>query len=193
MSVLSTLSFERKAVLALFAVTVLLAAVAMTAVASLVGIMIDQRRTLADMQAAVATTDGTAAPKPALGQAAKRLFPARNASEFQSALQSFVKDVAARHQGVIESIQVLKSERVGGLSRVVLKLDGLVPEPRLGALLADLATGEPLVLLQAMELRPAIVQQNRIDNGGTPADAVQVRLDVVAYSAMTPQSLGGQK
>ncbi len=193
MSFLSTLTFERKAVLALFAVSVTLAAIAMTALASLVGIMIDQRRTLADMQAAVATIDGKASDQPALGQATKRLFPARNSSEFQSALQSFVKDVAGRHQAVIETIQVLKSERVGGLSRVALKLDGVIPEPKLGALLADFATGEPLILLQAMELRTAIVQQNRINNGGTPVDAVQVRLDIVAYSAMTPPTSGGGK
>ena len=191
----SALPFERRAVLALFAVAVATAALAASLVSSLFGMMIEQRRALADMRAAVAITDGQAsAPTAAMSTSAKRLFAAKTTSEFQSALQSFVKDAAARHQGTIEQIQVLKSERVGGLSRVVMKLDGIIPEPKLGAFLADLATGEPLVLLQGMEVRQAILQANRINNGGIQADGVQARIDVVAYSALAnaPAS-GGQR
>ncbi|NJM55616.1 MAG: hypothetical protein HC841_06615 [Verrucomicrobiae bacterium] len=193
MTALASLPFERKAVLALFVVAVAAAAIAASVVSSLFGMMIEQRRALADMRAAVAvTSEPGSAPSAAKGASAKRLFQAKTASEFQSALQSFVKDAAARHQGTIEQIQVLKSERVGGLSRVVLKLDGVLPEPKLGAFLADLATGEPLVLLQGMEVRQAILQANRINNGGVIADGVQARFDVVAYSALaTPP--GGQR
>lgn len=183
MTFLSQTSFERKAVFALLLTSTTAAALLFGAVSSLAGFMLEQRRTLADMQAALAVIEGkgdlTTTP---LGQAAKRLFTVRNASDFQSTLQSFVKDAAARHQGVIESIQVLKSERVGGLSRVALKLEGQIPEPKLGAFLADLATGQPLVLLQGMEIRPAQLQANRINNGGIAADAVQARIDVVAFS-----------
>lgn len=203
----SSLSYERKAMLALLMAGIISVAVASGVLLAVAGAVVEQRRALAAMRQAIADAaepeksaaagSGRAGqPTGARGDASRRLFAAATPTELQSALQSFVKDAATRHQATIDTIQVLKTERAGGLTRVQLRIDGAISEPRLGPYLAELATGEPLVLVQAMEVRPLMLQQNRLGNGGQPVDGVQVRIDVAAFADAAqraePASLSGR-
>lgn len=189
---LSGASYERKAVGALVLATLLAGLVGATAVTALISHLFDQRRVLGDMQAAITLAEtelnGTTVSRSG-AMLAPRLFKAATAAEFQSQLQSYVKDVATRHSVAVDTLQIMNAERAGGLNRLSLRLDAVIPNAALGPFLADLATAEPLVLMQSMELRQVVQQANRLNNGGRPDNAMSARLDFTAYAAnATPRS-----
>lgn len=181
-------SYERKAIGALVLAALLAVVVGATAISALISSVSEQRRVLGDMQTTIALAEsersGTTAPR-TVAPLAPYLFKAPTAAEFQSQLQSHVKDVATRHAVTIDTLQIMNAERAGGLNRLSLRLDAVVPNAALGPFLADLATGEPLVLMQSMELRPVVLQANRLNNGGRPDNAMSARLDLAAYAAGT--------
>jgi hypothetical protein len=179
-----TQGYEGKAVTTLLVTGALSLTVALLGLAVLAANIVEQRRTLSSLEATIARAqdkpDGTS---PAASPVGKRIFTATTAAEFQSQLQSHVKDVAARHVVTLDSVQMMNNERAGGLNRLIVRLDAAIPNAALGPFLADLATGEPMVLLQTMELRPAQVQSNRLNNGGRPDNAMSAKLDLAAFAA----------
>jgi Type II secretion system (T2SS), protein M subtype b len=189
--------YERKAVGSLVLAMLLVGLSGLAVIAVFVSSLIEQRRSLAELQAAVALAEaerkGEGKPSPAVAQLTPRLFKAATPAEFQAQLQSLVKDVAARHSVTVDSLQSMNAERAGGLNKLALRMDAAVPNAALGPFLADLATGEPLVLLKSMELRPLLLQANRLNNGGRPDNAMQARLDFTAYAAnAAPRALDAQ-
>jgi hypothetical protein len=185
-------AYERRALIScLVAAAVLLSGLAFLFATSIAAV-VEQRRTLARLEqtierAAALGAAGTIDPDRA--QIAKRLFAAATASEFQSQLQSHIKEFAARHGSLVEAMQVMRTERQGQLTRLTLRVDATIPQATLGPLLADLAAGAPLVLLQTFKLRPVARQANRLNNGGQPDQAVSARIDFVAFAA-TGRSAG---
>lgn len=185
--------YERKA-LSAFALAITLGILlAIAALVWLASSIYEQRSALAQLQAAVARAqaarDGSSRGVSAGGGAEQRLFKAATPSEFQSQLQSHVKDVAAKHNVTVDALQTMNAERAGGLNKLTLRLDAVIPNAAIGPFLAELATGEPLVLLQSMELRQVMLQANRLNNGGRPDSGTSARLDLTAYAAPASQRL----
>jgi hypothetical protein len=71
---------------------------------------------------------------------------------------------------------------VGGMNRVSLRLDGSIPQANLGAFLVDLTTGEPVIVVQSMELRPQVVQSNRLPTGPQGISPIASRVELASFS-----------
>jgi Type II secretion system (T2SS), protein M subtype b len=182
-----TKGYEGKAVTTLLVTGAFGLTIALLGLAALAANIVEQRRNLSTLEATIARAqdkpDGTSPTPSPVG---KRIFTATTAAEFQSQLQSHVKDVAARHAVTLDSVQMMNNERAGGLNRLIVRLDAAIPNVALGPFLADLATSEPMVLLQTMELRPGQVQANRLNNGGRPENAMSAKLDLAAFASLQP-------
>lgn len=180
-----TNGYERKAVITLLVTAAGTLTVTLLSLAVLAANIVDQRRTLSGLEATIARaheSGDSTAPSP-IGN---RIFSATTAAEFQSQLQSHVKEVATRHAVTLDSVQMMNNERAGGLNRLIVRMDAAVPSAALGPFLSDLATAEPMVLLQTMELRPAQIQANRLNNGGRPENGMSARLDLAAFANLQP-------
>jgi hypothetical protein len=151
----------------------------------------ETRRTLAESRRLIerstvgvtGVSRGVATPT-AKAALARALLSGVDPAELQSQLQTLVKDVAGRHAVIIDSLQVLKTERVGGLNRMSLRLDGSLPQANLGAFLADLATGEPVILFQGLELRPQVLQANRLTLATSGGGMIAARVELAAYGGV---------
>ncbi len=182
-----TKGYESKAVTTLLMVGALGLAVMFAGLGMLAGNVVEKRRTLSVLEATITRAEEQReGATPATSAVAKRTFTATTAAEFQSQLQSHVKAVAARHAIILDSVQMMNNERIGGLNRLIVRLDAAIPNAALGPFLADLATGAPMVLLQTMDLRPLQVQANRLNNGGRPENAMSGRIDLAAFAALQP-------
>jgi Type II secretion system (T2SS), protein M subtype b len=187
-----TKGYEGKAVTTLLVTAAFGLTLALLAVAMLAANILEQRRNLSGLEATIARAqDQSTSATPAVSPIGKRVFTATTAAEFQSQLQSHVKDVAARHAVTLDSVQMMNNERAGSLNRLIIRLDAAIPNAALGPFLADLATSEPMVLLQTMELRPGQVQSNRLNNGGRPDNAMTAKLDLSAFAAQHQSTRAG--
>jgi len=188
MTMLST--YERRALAAFGAVaaTVLLGFVFVAG--GLVAVMRDQHETLATLQGVIAQAAARrgqseaqgAQERTAAADLSRRLFAVRTPSDFQSQLQSTLKAAADRHGIRVDVLQPVKGDRVGGLSRLLLRLEGTVPQARLAAFVAELALQEPAIFVQDLELRPLMPVLGR-GGGAAAGDTVLARIELAAFSA----------
>jgi Type II secretion system (T2SS), protein M subtype b len=112
-----------------------------------------------------------------------RVFRGTDPADVQSQFQTAVKSTASRVGFTIESLQVLKTDRAGGLTKISLRLDGSLPETNFGTFLVDLALGTPVIGVQGFELRPQAFQANRLPGAATAVKMITVRIDLAAFSA----------
>ncbi|MFM2421577.1 MAG: Type secretion system protein subtype b [Pseudomonadota bacterium] len=186
-----TSAYVRKTQGALVIVGVFAAAIIAVIGSAVMGFAMEQKQTLADLDAAIKAGQDTsgAGGSPLAQEFKKRVFTATNSADFQSQLQARIKVEADKSGITVDSMQVMRTERIGGLSRITIRLDGVVPQSNLGRFLKDLASGAPAVLIHTFELRPAQQLANRLNNGGISERSLQARFDFTAVSpvATAPQ------
>ena len=182
-------SYERRALAAFAGVAAGLLLLFMLIAGGLVAVVRDQHETLATLQGAVAhaaarrgQSDAQSVHDRTAAELSRRLFAVRNPSDFQSQFQSTLKAAADRHGIRVDVLQPVRGDRVGGLSRLLLRLEGSVPQSRLAAFLADLALQEPAILVQDLELRPLMPVMGR-GGGAAVGDGVLARIEFAAFSA----------
>lgn len=73
----------------------------------------------------------------------------------QSQMQSDMQELAQQYQLVLEVIRADQIEQLEGNVRMALTLNGVVPESQLGGYLQNLATYEPMIIVDSINLRRA--------------------------------------
>jgi Type II secretion system (T2SS), protein M subtype b len=114
----------------------------------------DRRASIAEMEAVIARAE-TAAAGGGSGLGPTAFYTGDTPQLAQAALQTDLQALAETHSIEIEVIRADQIEQIDGFVRLNLTLNGVAPETELGPFLHGLASMEPIVVVEQLNLRRA--------------------------------------